>query len=101
MPEFHSACHVDELPPGGVRTVTVDGTKIALCNRDGVFYALSNFCPHLTGNLGEGCLEGDVLVCPEHGWRFKLDTGRCTTVRGKAAHSFPVEIRDGWVYVGV
>jgi nitrite reductase/ring-hydroxylating ferredoxin subunit len=101
MPEFVRVCHTEEVPEGKVTLVDADGTKVALCNRQGKFYALSNFCPHLTGNLGEGALDGDVLVCPEHGWRFKLTTGRCTTMRGQSAHTFPVEIREEWIYVGV
>lgn len=102
MPEFVRVCRVEDIPAGEVRMLQADErTKIALCNRDGQLYCLSNFCPHLTGNLGEGTLEEDVLVCPEHGWRFKLETGRCTTVRGKSAHTFPIEIEDGWVLVGL
>lgn len=81
--------------------VDADGTRIALCNRGGALFALSNYCPHMTGNLGEGSLDGDVLVCPEHGWRFKLDSGRCTTVRGQSAHTFPVRLDGEWVLVGV
>jgi 3-phenylpropionate/trans-cinnamate dioxygenase ferredoxin subunit len=101
MPEFFRVCRVDEIQPGEVKLVEADGTKIALCNRDGSLHALSNFCPHLTGNLGEGKMEGEVLVCPEHGWRFRLDTGRCVTMRGKSAHVFPVEVEGEWVLVGV
>jgi nitrite reductase/ring-hydroxylating ferredoxin subunit len=81
--------------------VEADRTKVALCKREGTVYALSNFCPHLTGNLGEGAIEDDVLVCPEHGWRFKLSSGRCTTMRGKSAHTFPVQIEADWILVGV
>lgn len=101
MPQFVKVCRTEELATGQVRLVEADGTKIALCNYEGSIYALSNFCPHLTGNLGEGRLEDDVLVCPEHGWRFKVKSGRCTTMPGQSAHSFPVRLEDGWVLVGV
>lgn len=101
MPKFVKVCRVEEIPPGQVRMVEADGTKIALCHQAGQFHALSNFCPHLTGNLGEGTLEEDLLVCPEHGWRFKVTTGRCVTMRGQSAHVFPVRIEGDWVLVGV
>lgn len=101
MPEFVKVCSVDDVPAGQIRLVEADGTKIALCNRDGRFYAVSNFCPHLTGNLSEGKIEDDVLVCPEHGWRFKLATGRCVSMPGRSAHTFPVQIEEGWVLIGV
>ncbi len=101
MPQFFRVCRVEDIPAGAVRLVEADGTKIALCHGPAGIYALSNFCPHLTGNLGEGTLEGDVLVCPEHGWRFKIATGRCLTVRGKPAHTFPIRIDNGWIAVGL
>jgi nitrite reductase/ring-hydroxylating ferredoxin subunit len=101
MPEFVRVCRVDELSPGQVKLAEADRTKLAICNVDGKIFALSNFCPHLTGNLSEGKLEEDELICPEHGWRFRVSTGRCTNVRGKNAHAFPVQIEDGWVLVGV
>jgi nitrite reductase/ring-hydroxylating ferredoxin subunit len=101
MPRFIRVCRKEEVPAGQVRLVEADGTKLALCHHDGTYYALSNYCPHMTGNLGEGTIDGDVLVCPEHGWRFKLDSGRCTTVRGQSAHTFPVRIDDEWILVGL
>lgn len=101
MPTFVKVCKVDEMADGEVRMVEADRTKVALCRKEGVYHALSNFCPHLTGNLAEGKIEEDVLVCPEHGWRFKLATGRCVNMRGQSAHSFPVQIEGDWVLVGV
>jgi cytochrome P450/nitrite reductase/ring-hydroxylating ferredoxin subunit len=32
-------------------------------------------CPHQGALLGEGELDGDTLVCRNHGWRFELATG--------------------------
>ena len=101
MPVFHRVCKTTDLAPGEVRLVEADRTKVALCNKEGQYFAVSNFCPHLTGNLSEGKIEDDVLVCPEHGWRFKLATGRCTTMPGQSAHTFPVRIEEEWVLVGV
>jgi nitrite reductase/ring-hydroxylating ferredoxin subunit len=101
MPRFISVSRVDELADGDVRLVEADGTRIALCRFKGQFFALSDFCPHLTGHLSEGTLDGDELVCPEHFWRFKVHSGRCVNVRGNHAHTFPVKIIDDEVYVGV
>ena len=102
MPRFVKVCRADEIADGAVRRVEADGTALALCRRGDQLYALSNFCPHLTGNLGEGCLDGDELVCPEQFWRFKLATGRCVNVPGQAAHAVPVRIdADGWALVGI
>jgi 3-ketosteroid 9alpha-monooxygenase subunit A len=41
---------------------------------------LDAHCPHLGAHLGYGgCVEGDDIVCPFHGWRFSSE-GRCVDV---------------------
>jgi phenylpropionate dioxygenase-like ring-hydroxylating dioxygenase large terminal subunit len=36
-------------------------------------------CPHRGGRLSQGWVDGDMLVCPYHGWRFD-GTGRCALI---------------------
>ena len=53
----------------------VNGIWIALFNVDGTFYAMDNSCPHAGGPLGEGKVNGGIVECPWHGWRFDIRTG--------------------------
>lgn len=101
MPKFVRVCPVDDIAEGSVSMKEADGTKLAICKNNGTIYAMSNYCPHMTGNLGEGRIEDGALVCPEHFWRFKLSTGRCLSLPDRSAHTFPVRIEDGWVLVGL
>ncbi len=72
---YVTVAQVDEIPPGTCRTVEVEGIFLALCNVNGTFRAVDNTCPHAGGPLGEGTLDGEVLECPWHGWRFNVRTG--------------------------
>ncbi|RNG34082.1 Rieske 2Fe-2S domain-containing protein [Streptomyces botrytidirepellens] len=55
-----------------------DGQDIEL---DG--WRIQRRCPHLRADLGRfGKIEGDVLTCTLHGWRYDLTTGRCLTADG-------------------
>jgi 3-phenylpropionate/trans-cinnamate dioxygenase ferredoxin subunit len=49
--------------------------RIALFNLGGTFYAIDDTCPHRGGPLSQGFIQGDVVVCPWHGARFRLGTG--------------------------
>ena len=40
------------------------------------YYAASNRCPHLGGDLSAGRLEGTVITCPRHGSQFDLKYGK-------------------------
>ena len=75
MSKFITVAKVEEIPPGTGRTVDVHGAWIALFNVNGAFFAVDNTCPHAGGPLGEGSLDGEVIECPWHGWRFNVRTG--------------------------
>lgn len=43
-------------------------------------YIMERACPHRQADLSVfGEIEGNVLVCTLHGWRFDLDSGECLT----------------------
>lgn len=67
----------EDLRPGECKTVSADGAEVALYNVGGTFHATTNTCAHRGGPLGEGTLEGAVVVCPWHGFKFNVATGQC------------------------
>jgi len=75
MPGFVSVATLADLKPGTCQSVEVEGYGVALFNVNGRIYALDNTCPHAGGPLGEGRLEGSIVTCPWHGWRFDVRTG--------------------------
>jgi nitrite reductase/ring-hydroxylating ferredoxin subunit len=79
MAEFQRVAKVSEIPEGTGKTVQAGGKAIALFNAGGVFYAVSNICPHRGGPLGEGTLRDRTVTCPWHAWTFDLCTGKLAT----------------------
>ena len=99
--DFTAALPENELPPTGVRGVEVDGAKILLGrSENGEICALSSVCTHMGGALEEGRREGDTIICPLHGSRFDLRTGK--PVNGPAVFPQPrykTRVRDGRIEV--
>lgn len=89
-----------DLPPGSSRSVDVDGVMIAVFNVEGTCYAIEDVCTHDGGMLTGGTVEGDVVVCPRHGARFCVRTGK---VLGPPAYedvpTFAVRVEAGIVQV--
>ena len=89
-----------DFPPGSVRSVDVDGAQVAVFNLAGTCYGIEDICPHDGGILTGGAVEGDVVVCPRHGARFCIRTGR---VLAPPAYEdvavFPVRVEAGIVQV--
>jgi nitrite reductase/ring-hydroxylating ferredoxin subunit len=72
---------------------------------DGGIVAWENSCPHkpevkLDRGLG-ALIDGEQLVCHEHGARFDRDDGYCTRgpCRGRSLSPIDVAARDGDVYL--
>lgn len=101
MSEFVTVAKVSEIPPGTGRTVEVQGVWIALFNVDGAFYAVDNTCPHSGGPLGEGSLDGDIVVCPWHGWRFNVRTGERPDMPHFTVACCPVRVEEDAIQVAL
>jgi thiamine pyrophosphate-dependent acetolactate synthase large subunit-like protein/nitrite reductase/ring-hydroxylating ferredoxin subunit len=99
--EWHRVLRADELPEGRVTTVQAGVKACALVHFDGKFAALDNRCPHQGGPLGEGSIENGLLRCPWHGYDYDPLTGTSPGAFDDKATCFPLEIRDGEVFVGV
>ena len=90
----------DELPQGRVTSVTCNKRTLCMSHHQGQFGALDNKCPHQGGPLGEGSIENGLLRCPWHGWDYDPITGKAPGF-DDGVETFPVEIRDDGVYVGL
>ena len=99
MARFVEVCGVGEIEEGRAVAVEVDGLRIAVFRDRGSFHALLGRCPHAGGAMGHGWVEDGEAVCPLHRWRFRLATGRCSTMPGESLHKFRSEVRDGRVWV--
>jgi 3-phenylpropionate/trans-cinnamate dioxygenase ferredoxin component len=97
-------CPVDELPPGSVKIVRAGSLALGVYNLDGEFYAIEDRCSHDDGPLAEGDFDAEdaVVVCPRHGSRFDIRTGRPLTLPAyEPVDTFPAVVEDGWVKVDI
>lgn len=90
----------DDLTDGQTRHLKIGKRDIALVRAHGEYFAISNLCRHAFGPLAEGYVEGYVLMCPWHGWRYDVRDG--TTDHPDAdVRTYPVTVRGGEVFVTV
>ncbi len=69
-------CAVSDIADGAMKVFTVGGKEILVANVGGIFHAVQAKCPHMKANLVKGKIENGVLICPMHGARFDLTTGK-------------------------
>lgn len=66
---------LDDLAPGTMLMVQVDGTGILLVNLHGDIRATQGVCSHEYFELDQGFLTADTLTCALHLSRFDLFSG--------------------------
>ena len=100
MTEYIRVARAADVPPGSVRRVEVDGHVVALANVDGQFFAVDDTCTHEEASLSEGGLSGEILVCPRHGSRFNVKTGRVLSLPAvRSVAVYPVRVEGDEVLV--
>ena len=75
MAEFHKVCRVGDVAEGQGKTVLVGKKLIAVFCSGGRHLAIDDCCPHMGASLSGGHVEGDIVTCPWHAWRFRLTDG--------------------------
>ena len=92
MSEWINAAKISELKSGEAKVVAAADREIALFNINGAFHAIDNRCPHRDGPLADGVLDGNVVVCPWHGWRFDVTTGQSPVMKSVSVDKFEVAV---------
>ena len=95
-------CAETALAPGCCRIATRDLISIGVFNLDGSLYAVEDRCSHDDGPLCEGEFDADdaVVICPRHGARFDIRSGRPLTLPAtEPVATYPVFVRNGQIVI--
>ena len=91
---------VEEIPDGGYEIVETDEVVIAVFRIDGSFYAIEDVCTHDGEELTGGPIDGDQIICPRHGARFCIRSGKALTPPAyEDLPTFAVRVVEGRVQV--
>jgi nitrite reductase (NADH) small subunit/3-phenylpropionate/trans-cinnamate dioxygenase ferredoxin subunit len=100
--ELVQVARLQEIRPGQMLALTVEGLPIALASVDGVLYAFSDTCRHEGGPLACGALIGSTVTCPWHGWTYDIRTGKSVIPPvGLRIPTYPVHIKGDAVYIEI
>jgi toluene monooxygenase system ferredoxin subunit len=96
---YAAAMRSSELWDGEKIGVNVGGEPVLLARIEGQLHAYEDRCLHRQVPLSDGELRGTLLRCAVHEWEYDLRTGECVNPRDRCLRRFPVQVRDGIVYV--
>jgi nitrite reductase/ring-hydroxylating ferredoxin subunit len=91
----------EDIPDGERKLVQVDDLSIGVFHHQGAWYAVRNSCLHRGGPVAAGSLEGDVLTCPWHGYKYNVTNGELLADPKAKLDMYPVEVRDGELHLQI
>jgi 3-phenylpropionate/trans-cinnamate dioxygenase ferredoxin subunit len=100
--EFVEIAPVAELPDGERLFIEAAGRSIVIFNLAGKFYAIGDVCSHDSGPVGDGEIEEHEIICPRHGARFDIRTGKATSLPAVVdIPSYPVRVVGNMLEIGL
>src|SRR5687767_16042186 len=70
--EWRELCSLDEIPDGDILTRLLGGHDLVVYRNGTQVSCLPNYCPHRGWPFDGGPVRGGVLICPFHGYEFRL-----------------------------
>ena len=85
-----------------ISLIEINGKALCLGRHRDQVFVFAHKCPHAGAELSAGWIDAKGnIVCPLHGYRFSLETGRNITGEGYHLKHWPVEQREDGLYVGM
>lgn len=90
---------LEEVSPGGRKSIFVDDTPALLIRLDDQYFAIEDVCTHDGQPLTDGVIEDGAIECPRHGARFDLQSGKPLCMPATSPiQTFAVEVRADGIY---
>ncbi len=99
--DWHKVIDETDFPEDDRLTAVVNGWNLYILRAEGEYHALNDRCTHQASRLSTGRVRRGAVMCPLHGARFEIKTGRCLGGAYPDLRQFDVKVEDGALHVCV
>jgi anthranilate 1,2-dioxygenase ferredoxin component len=98
---WHPLIATSLFPEEGKLAAKLAGWYVLVARTEDGFTALNDRCTHQASLLSGGRIRRGAVMCPLHGARFEVETGKCIGGMYRDLRLFPLRIADGMIEVAV
>jgi len=97
---WHAVIAEAAFPDEGRLAVTMAGWPVLVVRDEvGCFHALNDRCTHQAARLSSGRVRRGAVMCPLHGARFEIASGKCLGGAYPDLRVFPARVEAGTIEV--
>ena len=98
---WHPVVPETEFPVEGKIATKLGGWYVLVAQTESGLHAVNDRCTHQAALVSGGRVRRGAIMCPLHGARFELATGRCVGGAYRDLRTFPVRSENGIIEVAV
>lgn len=98
---WHDALTLERLRDGMTLFETVGGEAVIISRYGDTVTCFRNACAHMGLEMTDGLIEGAILTCPFHGFRYALESGECLTAPEVQLHAHAVRVIGSRVQIRI
>jgi nitrite reductase/ring-hydroxylating ferredoxin subunit len=90
---------LSDIPDKRAKIVNTFEDRVAVFRNGRKVSAVSNFCKHQGGPLGEGKIVGGTITCPWHGYQYYPKNGCSPPPFEEKVHTYNLKLMDGLIFL--
>lgn len=96
---WHHVIAESDFPEEGKLATKIGGWYVLVARTDDGLHAVNDRCTHQASLLSGGRIRRGAVMCPLHGARFEMATGRCIGGSYRDLRSFALRVENGDIEV--
>lgn len=99
---FYRVTPIADFPEGERIFVEIDANPIVIFKLKEEYFATGDVCTHDGGEIGNGELDGEEIICPRHGARFNIRSGKAMALPAVTdIPVYPTRVIEDYLEIGI
>jgi len=94
-PDWHDLAEVARFKDDDITYTDCDGRSLFVFRKGNDYRVYDSRCPHQVTNIPHLALDGKMLTCPKHLWKFDVSTGQCVEKGNRPLREFKAKVEGG------